>query len=512
MKTKRIWIFLSLAFAACFAAGLLAACTGDGGHEEPPVKQKGITWSGVEDVTIARGDNFDLLAGVTAEDGIEGDITENIIVKDDGDFDSEFTGRYTVEYEVMTSAGDVSEAKREISVQVQHNVANGKFNMPSRVWQFDVPGGNGSSKIVDEEQTFTITNPGNQWWSIQFYQLYVYLVRGETYRLSFDARSPEGHSVSAGFEEVNNNNRMMQGGVKVMKLTEEMQHYELTYTSDADVMNTKVVIYLGWQLPTDDATVSAPHHVIIDNVYVEKLDVKADAPVFSGIDPVTVVSGKHSFDAKEGVSAKDADGKALEFEATGVIPATVKKGCGYLVEYRAADAQGRETSVLRRVEFVMGTEYPYQLFNDDFSLGFTGWTCEINQVAGTGKAEYFEDKENGTVSIKVLDPSEADHHIQLFQDTPKFKKGESYRVTVVAKASQARNIKLEVTDVSNDYANIAKPLIASLTTEFQTFIIDFTVTDDFNRVKVAALLGTDGSVGKDVTVTFDRFSIEKVNA
>ena len=290
MKTKRIWIFLSLAFAACFAAGLLAACTGDGGHEEPPVKQKGITWSGVDDVTIARGDNFDLLAGVTAEDGIEGDITENIIVKDDGDFDSEFTGRYTIEYEVMTAAGDVSEAKREISVQVQHN-----------------------------EQTFTITNPGNQWWSIQFYQLNVYLVRGETYRLSFDARSPEGHSVSAGFEEVNNNNRMMQGGVKVMKLTEEMQHYELTYTSDADVMNTKVVIYLGWQLPTDDATVSAPHHVIIDNVYVEKLDVKADAPVFSGIDPVTVVSGKHSFDAKEGVSAKDADGKTAADYAKGPI-------------------------------------------------------------------------------------------------------------------------------------------------------------------------------------------------
>lgn len=512
MKKLFFSVILALLLAFTFTAcGNNETPGGDGpGDNGGGTVQEGIVWSGVDDVTIARGDNFDLLAGVTATDGKDGDISDAIVVRDNDDFSSEYTGRYVIEYQVVNSEGIISRAERQVSVQVMHNVANGKFDTPSRSWSFDVPGGGGSNEIIDEEMHFTITDPGNQWWSVQFYQRNLYIDRGETYRLTFDAKSPDGHSVSAGFEEVNNNNRMMQYGTKVMRLTDEWQQYELIYTSDADVLDTKVVIYLGWQLPTDECSASDPHEVIIDNVYVEKIAVPENGPVFEGVEDAEIESGNHSFDAEAGVTCRDADGNEIPFTVSGVIPAYVQRECTYLVQYKATDAAGRQTSVLRNVLITLSTDYPYELINDDFSQGWTGWTREINQVLGTGRAEYSADADAGTVSVTVLDPSDTAHHIQIFQDSPQFAEGETYRLTVIAKASAARKIQIEVTDSDNDYANISMPLIAELTTEFQTFTIEFTADKDYEDVKVGALLGAIDGTPANITVTFDMFRIEKV--
>ena len=500
---KKKFMFVTLAVALATAVSAVAAGCKD-------TNNTSVEWNGVDAVSLARGDRFDPLAGVEVIDPKDGDITESVILKEDDNLDTEYPGRYTLEYEAMNNSGKVYTMTREVSVSVAHNVANGQFDRTTRSWTFDVPGGNGNAQIKNEEQHITITNSGNQWWSIQFYQLNLYLTKNVTYKLSFDAKSPQGHSISAGFEEVNNNNRMMQRGVKVMKLNEEYQKYELTYKSDADVMNAKAVIYLGWQLPGDEASVENPHEVVIDNVYVEKVETDADAPKFEGVEGVQLVSGNHTFDAKSGVTCKDASGASIDYTVSGVIPAYVQKGCYYLVQYDAVDSAGRKTSVLREVEFILAAAHPYETFNGDFSQGFVGWTPEINQVMGTGKAEYTEDKENGTVSIKVLDPSEADFHIQLYQDRLKFTKGETYRIKVIAKASAARKIKIEVTDALGDYANIAEPIIADLTTEFATFTLEFTAEKDYRNVKVAALLGNLGGTAADITVTFDAFIIEKV--
>ena len=82
---------------------------------------------------------------------------------------------------------------------------------------------------------------------------------------------------------------------------------------------------------------------------------------------------------------------------------------------------------------------------------------------------------------------------------------------MVAKASAARKIKIEVTDALGDYANIAEPIVADLTTEYAVFTLEFTVNQDYKNVKVAALLGNLGGTASDITVTFDAFIIEKVS-
>ncbi len=470
-----------------------------------------INWEADEEQLVVRGDQINLLDGIKAIDSVDGDISDQIEIIDDDNFDTNFVGGYNVTYEVKNSSGITSTFRKDFGVTVAHNVFNGGFDL-NYGWTFDIPSGAGSAEIVDGEQVFTINDPGNQWWGIQFYQLNTYFVKGETYKLTFDARSPEGHSISAGFEEVNNNNRMMQYGVHVLKLTEEMQTYELYYTSDANVSNTKTVIYLGWQLPTDNATPDNPHTVIIDNVNVEKveLDDEFDQPTLRGVGSITLASGQHEFDPLEGVTAYDKDSEEINFEVMGEIPSIVRAPSNYVLTYKATDSEGNFRFINRLVMFTLPKGNPYEVINGNFDDGYTGWTREINQVSGSGKATYSEDLENGTVTINITDPSNADHHIQLFQSTSKFTEGETYTITFIAKSNIARKVRLEITDPNNDYENIASPLTCDLTTEYQEFTISVTAEKDFEEVKLGVLLGNvGGNQPQTSSITIDELSVTK---
>lgn len=501
---------ISAIIASLFVFAGCNSGDGSGGGGGTQEEEKGIVWEGCDDVSLARGDNFDLTEGIRVRyDGV--DITDTLEVTADDNFDSEYTGRYTVEYEVTNQNGDYFQKERRIAVAVAHNVGGGKFDNRAtyKAWKFDTPSGKGAYSVKNEEATFAIQNSGNQWWSLQFYQKNLYLTRGVTYRFSFDAKSETGHSVSAGFEEVNNNNRMMQVGTKVVKLTENWQKYSLTYTSDADVMDTKAVIYLGWQLPGDEGE----HSVSIDNVYIEKLTPNENAPAFTGLQAVELVSGGHSFDARAGVACTDKNGNALEYTVSGTVPAFSQKECTYILEYSAADAEGNTASVLRNVTLTFEREHEYDLINPDFSAGLTGWNLEVMQTQGTGDVEYTENLSAGELTVKVIDPSDSEHHIQLYQqDVVKFKAGESYRLSVRVKASAARRIRLDVMDVkTQDYIGNATKYV-DLTTEYQTFTIDFTADKDYNSVKVAILFGKINSTAANIEVTFDSVKITKVDS
>lgn len=500
---KGLIISITAILASLF---IFAGCNqSDPGNQE---QEKGIVWEGCDDMSIARGDNFDLTEGIRVRyDGV--DITDTLEVTADDNFDSEYTGRYTVEYEVMNQNGDYFTKERRISVAVAHNVGGGKFDNRAtyKPWKFDTSSGKGTYAVKNEEATFSIQNSGNQWWSLQFYQKNLYLTKGVTYRFTFDAKSATGHSVSAGFEEVNNENRMMQVGTKAVKLTEDWQKYSLTYTSDADVMDTKAVIYLGWQLPGDEGE----HSVFIDNVYIEKLADNGNAPVFAGVEELKLVSGSHSFDARAGVTCTDKNGNALEYSVSGIVPAFSKKECTYLLEYSATDADGNSASVLRNVRLTFEREHEYDLINPDFTAGLTGWNLEVMQTQGTGEVEYTENLAAGELTVKVINPSDAEHHIQLYQqDVVKFKAGESYRLSVTVKSSAARRIRLDVMDVkTQDYVDGATKYV-DLTTEYQTFTIDFTADKDYNSIRVSILLGKINATAANIDVTFDSVTITKV--
>ncbi len=70
--------------------------------------------SGIEDVTIPAGTEFDLRAGVTAFDKEDGDITSKIQVS--GRFNADRVGRYSITYRAIDSAGRSTSKRRVITV------------------------------------------------------------------------------------------------------------------------------------------------------------------------------------------------------------------------------------------------------------------------------------------------------------------------------------------------------------------------------------------------------------
>lgn len=93
-------------FMLLFATVLLAAC---GEEDLPPV------FAGVGSASIAVFDAFDPLAGVTATDVEDGDLTADIEVTANT-VDNLTVGTYSVSYSVEDSAGNVATATRSVSV------------------------------------------------------------------------------------------------------------------------------------------------------------------------------------------------------------------------------------------------------------------------------------------------------------------------------------------------------------------------------------------------------------
>ncbi len=82
--------------------------------EEEPVDAR-PTFSGTGAVAIVLFEEFDPLAGVTATDAEDGDLTDDIVIKSNN-VNNEEVGNYTVVYEVKDSADNVATATRSVTV------------------------------------------------------------------------------------------------------------------------------------------------------------------------------------------------------------------------------------------------------------------------------------------------------------------------------------------------------------------------------------------------------------
>jgi hypothetical protein len=70
---------------------------------------------------VFTGDSFDPLAGVTAADNFDGDLTKSIIVEK-GDFTTAKEGTYTLTYRAKDAAGNEGSATRSVTVLPLKNV------------------------------------------------------------------------------------------------------------------------------------------------------------------------------------------------------------------------------------------------------------------------------------------------------------------------------------------------------------------------------------------------------
>lgn len=487
---KKLWVLLIVLFI-----------TGCNGSKADP-----FVWEGTQEQIVIRGDDVDLLEGIQVRYKEE-DLTSQIVVTDDDQFSSHLAGGYTITYQV-TYNGEVSEAKKTFIVQVGHNVANGNFELDQFGWTLDTPGGQALMDVANQKMELEITSSGTAWWAIQVKQENVVFQAGKVYKLTLLAASPEGHSIAAGYEDPNNGFKMLNPGFQTWKLDETLQTYEMYYRAPANFSNVKVVVYLGHMLPTDK--VETMHHVTIEKIYIEEVEVKGGVQ-FSGYEPrVQAGSGSlNNLDLREGITVKEGTTDITDqLIVLGEAPKEILIEGSYYVTYLVKFDDGSVSYAIRRFDMVLSKDHPYEVINGDFDLGFTGWVQDVNQTNGTGKATFI-DNEDGTVSINVINVSSAGWHIQLQQASAQLTKGVTYIVRLIAKASEERQVDIEVVDPSSGFAEIAPTLKAvTIGTDWTTIELTFTPDNNYNGAKVGLLLGNvDGLQVNNITVTVDYFQV-----
>ncbi|MBW3081173.1 DUF5011 domain-containing protein [Bifidobacterium sp. 79T10] len=88
--------------------------------DKPDPSDKDTTapvFTGVDDATIEVGAAFDPLAGVSAKDDVDGDLTGSITVE--GAVDTATAGEYRLTYTVSDKAGNKATAKRTVTVKAK---------------------------------------------------------------------------------------------------------------------------------------------------------------------------------------------------------------------------------------------------------------------------------------------------------------------------------------------------------------------------------------------------------
>lgn len=80
-------------------------------------------FSGVNNARIRQGEVFDVLAGVSATDKEDGNLTDNILVS--GNVDTSTTGQYVLVYSVSDSAGNEAKATRTVEIYSNKPVFSG---------------------------------------------------------------------------------------------------------------------------------------------------------------------------------------------------------------------------------------------------------------------------------------------------------------------------------------------------------------------------------------------------
>ena len=468
--------------------------------------QHGITWFGIENAVVQLGDEFDLLEGVRAVDGIDGEL--EVIVEEDDFFTPNYVSGYTITYSATNSVGTKSVKYRSINVVKGVNVQNGSFEFQKAYWTFDQPGGSGTFTVSNQEARINVTRAGTEAWAIQLYQTGIQFEANKTYELSFKAKSTYGRSISAGFENVSNNYAMMVPGYQAVELTSDFTVYSVYATTTAAVGFVKAVIYLGQNLPIDaTATAANPIDVTLDDIRVREVAVAAvdKRATFENAQDVSI-SSKDQFDVLTPVTVKDYLGKDIsdKVEIWGSVPISVNANTRMMISYRVVDDEGNFSFHNRSIHYSIAKAHPYNLINSSFDNGFQGWLADVNQTNGTGKADF--NVEDGAMKVSIANGSGDNWHIQLYQQGISLNVGKIYRTTVIAKASVARRLTIEISNPAQSYAKVASDLV-ELTTEYQTFVLEYRASVSTNA-KFSLLLGGQGV--NDVTI--DYFENEEITA
>ena len=308
MKNLRKALSMLLAFTMILA---LAACGNETVNNKPAI-------TGVKDLTVQAGNEIDVLAGVTASDAEDGDLTSMITVEStpvltfkNGKATPEKAGSYELTYTVTDKNGEsVSEyatlvvtKKTAEAVLYQEFDFSGEHAVDAKGWTAYIADGVAATgELKQGAFVFDITNPGNGDGDIKL-SLSGLAVKAADYKVKVWAKSTAKTYTHIIARDENAEGWSTFGGEFNKVIDTNIQALELNFTVGAEG-SAELMINLGKITPNpDNAADTTPENftVTIDKIEIYEITgTEVEVPVYTndfanGIDnALTVGAGDGS--------------------------------------------------------------------------------------------------------------------------------------------------------------------------------------------------------------------------
>ena len=379
---------------------LMVTLTGCFGNNTETPENKLPTFSGIAStVNVQVGDTFDPLAGVTANDEEDGDITADITIQgidclnlSADNVVGEGAGGATcpLVYKIEDSNGGKAQKNSSVTVEVvvdvtENALVNGDFELGTNAWAntdgslIDLYNSAvGTAAVTDGVLVVEVTTPSWDGSAPRVNQEGIDFVNGTTYEVSFDAKASEAAKISAQVGVLlsadpwftayyYNLNDEGEASAFFFDLTTEMVNYSFKFTvTEATTDNGTITIELGQNQDATDAITFS-----FDNIVLKEStpDPDTDAPVLEGLTEVSITTDD-AFDATDGVTVSDFDadvdmddvvithdgGTDVTLETDGTY--TFAAVGTYTFTYTVSDASSNTAAETRVVNVVGDAEAP----------------------------------------------------------------------------------------------------------------------------------------------------------
>jgi beta-glucanase (GH16 family) len=383
---------------------------------------------------------------------------------------------------------------------------NGDFSFGLNSWERLVTedGGQSAAAAVDGAVKFSITNTGNQPYSVMLFQNGLKAAAGSDYVVEFDASSSVARQISVKAE----NAKYIPSLDKTVDVSPATGHYRFEFRQTTnDTLSLKFL--LG---KVGDVSVPQSHDIIIDNVKFEIKDAPAKPQelladstgnrVSQPIELTFIEKG----DWSGKINAVKVDGVTLADELYSLKPGAIIIGAA------AFPAEGSYKITVEADGYVGSSVVQAILANDNnlvvngsFTSGDSGWST----WSGGGGVSNFKVNE-GVAEIEIAAAGGDTWSTQFYQEHIKLEAGKTYELSFKAKSTVARQIIVEYSGTSAQSAQAKFDVTAT----WATYSAQFSVTNDIPlklNYLIGKTLGEDGTANStEHTISFDDIVVKEV--
>ncbi|MEK5469826.1 carbohydrate binding domain-containing protein [Paenibacillus sp. FSL P2-0136] len=383
---------------------------------------------------------------------------------------------------------------------------NGDFSFGLTSWErlLTEDGGQSTAAAVDGAAKFSITNTGNQAYSVMLFQNNLKAAAGLDYVVEFDASASVARQMNVKAENASYSPSID----KTVELTPEMKHYRFEFRQGAnDMLSLKFL--LG---KVGGVSVPQSHDIIIDNVRFEIKDAPAKPQELLADSTANRVSQpiELTFIPKAewsgSIKSVKVNGVTLAAELYDVGPGAIT------IQPAAFPAEGSYNITVEAEGYVNASVAQTILANDNnlvvngsFTGGISGWST----WSGEGGVSSFQ-VVNGAAEVLITAAGSQAWHTQLYQEKIPLEAGATYELSFRAKSTVPRQIIVEYSGTSAQAAQAKFDITAT----WATYSTQFSVTNA-NPLKLNYLIGA--TLGEDKTanhtahtISFDDIVLRKV--